>query len=341
MIRRMISVAAVMCLLFTMVGCGHKDQSAAVHQLDTEQTMTHDGYIVVGYAQVGSESDWRTTNTESFKDVFTQENGYYLIFEDGQQKQENQVKAIRNFILQEVDYIVLDPIVETGWESVLEEAKEAGIPVILSDRKIDVEDDSLYTCWVGSNFAEEGRKAGHWLENYLKKHGKSEETVNIVSLQGTLGSSAQLGRTKGFGEVLLQNENWIMLDQQSGDFTQAKGQEVMKEFLEKYDDIDVVISENDNMTFGAIEAIEEAGKTVGPDGDIVIISFDAVKDALKAIQSGQIAADFECNPLTAPLVEKTIRRLEAGEKVEKVQYVEETYFDYEMDLARLLERRLY
>ena len=151
----------------------------------------------------------------------------WAIFRKGYDKK--NVKAIRNFILQEVDYIVLDPIVETGWESVLEEAKEAGIPIILSDRKIDVEDDSLYTCWVGSNFAEEGRKAGHWLENYLKKHGKSKETVNIVSLQGTLGSSAQLGRTKGFGEVLLQNENWIMLDQQSGDFTQAKEQEVMKQ----------------------------------------------------------------------------------------------------------------
>lgn len=144
-------------LLFT-AGCGSGEQRETAGQLDTEQTMQQDGYIVVGYVQVGSESDWRTTNTQSFKDVFTQENGYYLIFEDGQQKQENQVKAIRNLILQEVDYIVLDPIVETGWESVLEEAKEAGIPVILSDRRAEMEDDSLYTCWVGSDFAEEGQE---------------------------------------------------------------------------------------------------------------------------------------------------------------------------------------
>lgn len=218
-------------LLFT-AGCGSGEQRETAGQLDTEQTMQQDGYIVVGYVQVGSESDWRTTNTQSFKDVFTQENGYYLIFEDGQQKQENQVKAIRNLILQEVDYIVLDPIVETGWESVLEEAKEAGIPVILSDRRAEMEDDSLYTCWVGSDFAEEGRNAGHWLENYLEKQGRSGETVHIVSLQGTLGSSAQIGRTDGFAEVLQQNENWVMLERQSGDFTQAKGQEVMKEFLE-------------------------------------------------------------------------------------------------------------
>ena len=327
-------------LLFT-AGCGSGEQRETAGQLDTEQTMQQDGYIVVGYVQVGSESDWRTTNTQSFKDVFTQENGYYLIFEDGQQKQENQVKAIRNLILQEVDYIVLDPIVETGWESVLEEAKEAGIPVILSDRRAEMEDDSLYTCWVGSDFAEEGRNAGHWLENYLEKQGRSGETVHIVSLQGTLGSSAQIGRTDGFAEVLQQNENWVMLERQSGDFTQAKGQEVMKEFLEKYEDIDVVISENDNMTFGAIEAIREAGRTIGSDGDIIILSFDAVRDALKAIQTGDIAADFECNTLTAPLVEETIRRLEAGESVEKIQYVEETYFDCEMDLSELLESRPY
>ena len=223
----------------------------------------------------------------------------------------------------------------------LEEAKEAGIPVILSDRRAEMEDDSLYTCWVGSDFAEEGRNAGHWLENYLEKQGRSGETVHIVSLQGTLGSSAQIGRTDGFAEVLQQNENWVMLERQSGDFTQAKGQEVMKEFLEKYEDIDVVISENDNMTFGAIEAIREAGRTIGSDGDIIILSFDAVRDALKAIQTGDIAADFECNPLTAPLVEETIRRLEAGESVEKIQYVEETYFDCEMDLSELLESRPY
>lgn len=213
--------------------------------------------------------------------------------------------------------------------------------MILSDRRAEMEDDSLYTCWVGSDFAEEGRNAGHWLENYLEKQGRSGETVHIVSLQGTLGSSAQIGRTDGFAEVLQQNENWVMLERQSGDFTQAKGQEVMKEFLEKYEDIDVVISENDNMTFGAIEAIREAGRTIGSDGDIIILSFDAVRDALKAIQTGDIAADFECNPLTAPLVEETIRRLEAGESVEKIQYVEETYFDCEMDLSELLESRPY
>lgn len=340
-IRKRISAGICVALFGVMLaGCSHS--AAEKSGLDTEQQESgHEGYIVVGYAQVGSESDWRTTNTESFKEVFTAENGYYLIFEDGQQKQENQVKAVRNFILQEVDYIVLDPIVETGWEAVLQEAKEAGIPVILSDRKVDVEDESLYTCWVGSDFEEEGRKAGKWLENYLVKLGKEDETINIVTLQGTLNSSAQIGRTEGFDEILSQHENWVMLDQQSGDFTQAKAQEVMEEFLENYEQIDVVISENDNMTFGAIQAIKEAGKEIGPDGDMIILSFDAVEDSFDAMERGEIVADFECNPLLAPLVEDVIKQLEQGKEVEKIQYVEETYFDYQMDLEGIRKSRTY
>lgn len=327
-------------VIFLFAGCGEKG-SRHKNELDTTEAEDHSGCIVVGYAQVGSESDWRTTNTQSFKNIFTEENGYYLIFEDGQQKQENQVKAIRNFILQDVDYIILDPIVETGWEAVLEEAKEAGIPVILSDRTVEVDDESLYSCWVGSNFYEEGTKAGKWLEDYLKEQERENETIHMVTLQGTMGSSAQIGRSDGFEKILKKHSNWVMLEKKSGDFTQAKGQEVMEEFLEEYDDIDVVISENDNMTFGVIDALEAAGKRMGEDGDVIVISFDAVKDALTVMQEEKIMADFECNPLTAPLVEQTIRRMENGEKVEKVQYIDEGYFDYTMNLEEVLKERSY
>lgn len=168
-------------LLFT-AGCGSGEQRETAGQLDTEQTMQQDGYIVVGYVQVGSESDWRTTNTQSFKDVFTQENGYYLIFEDGQQKQENQVKAIRNLILQEVDYIVLDPIVETGWESVLEEAKEAGIPVILSDRRAEMEDDSLYTAgWAVTSRRRAGTPGTGWRIIWKSRGGAGRQFISYLS----------------------------------------------------------------------------------------------------------------------------------------------------------------
>ena len=225
--------------------------------------------ITVGYAQVGAESDWRTANTASFKSTFTEENGYKLIFDDAQQKQENQIKAIRNFIQQEVDYIVLAPIVETGWETVLGEAKEAGIPVILSDRQIKVTDDSLYVAWVGGNFLKEGHNVIEWLDGYLKENNRAEEDINIVLLQGTIGSSAQVGRTQGVEELLADRPKYHLLEKQTGEFTQAKGQEVMESFLKSYPDIDVVIAENDDMGFGAIEAIKAAGKVPGK--DIIII----------------------------------------------------------------------
>lgn len=296
--------------------------------------------ITVGYSQIGSESDWRIANTVSFKSEFTKENGYYLIFQDAQQKQENQLKAVRNFILQEVDYIILDPIVETGWESVLEEAKSAGIPVILTDRFVEVDDDDLYTCWVGSDFVEEGRQAGRWLENYLKEQNLAQDEIQMITLQGTIGSSAQLGRTNGFAEIMEQHPNWKMLELCPADFTQTKGLEVMKEMLKKYPVLDVVICENDNMAFGAIKAIEEAGFKFGVE-DITLLSFDASSTALQMVREGKIAADFECNPLLGPKVSEIIQKLEKGESVEKIQYVEEAYFDLNQDLDEILENRIY
>ncbi len=330
-------------LVFSLAGChGQGERPRDERLYEDDVTSEREDYIVVGFAQVGSESDYRIANSASFRETFCAENGYYLLFEDGQQKQENQIKAMRNFILQEVDYIVLDPVVETGWDEVLQEAKAAGIPVILSDRSVTVEDEDLYTCWVGSDFEEEGKKAGLWLENYLEKTGRDEDEIRLVTLQGTPGSSAQIGRTAGFSQILGRHPNWQMLECASGDFTQSKGQEVMARFLKSYHDIDVVISENDNMTFGAIEAIEQAGKSCGPEGDIIVISFDAVSEAsFAAMKEGKLHADMECNPLLAPMVDEIIRKLERGESVEKIQYVEERCFDAFMDLDAIQEERKY
>ena len=240
-----------------------------------------------------------------------------------------------------MDYIILDPIVETGWDAVLQEAKAAGIPVILSDRLVVVEDESLYTCWVGSDFEEEGRIAGRWLRDYLEDQGRGSDEIRIVTLQGTLGSSAQIGRTEGFDEILAAQGNWNMLERMSGDFTLTKGREVMEYFLDTYEDIDVVVCENDNMAFGAIEAIQDAGKTCGPDGDMILISFDAAKSAFEAMQRGELNMDVECNPLLGPMVEEIIQKLERGEDVDRVQYVEEKCFDTFMDLEGILESRTY
>ena len=287
-----------------------------------------DDTITVGFSQVGAESDWRTANTESMKSTFSEENGYNLIFDDAQQKQENQLTAIRNFIQQEVDYILLAPVTETGWDTVLQEAKDADIPVIIVDRMVDVSDDSLYTTWIGTDSLLEGRKAAEWLNAYTTAKGIDAKDVNIVDIQGTIGSTAQIGRSKGLEEGV-DNYGWNLLAQQSGEFTQAKGQEVMESMLKQYDNINVVYCENDNEAFGAIDAIEAAGKTVGSDianGEIMVMSFDTTNAGLTDTLTGKIACDVECNPLHGPRAEELIKALEAGEEVEKLNYVDEEIF---------------
>lgn len=300
-----------------------------------------DELIYVGFVQVGAESDWRMANTKSMQETFTEDKGYKFEMVDAQQQTQKQITAIRDFIQKDVDYIVLAPNTEAGWDTVLGEAKDAGIPVIIVDRMIQTNDDSLFVAWVGSNFKQEGYDAVTALENVLKERGISDdEEINIVTLQGTMGSSAQIGRTDGFAEKMAAHPNWKMLDKQSGDFTQEKGQEVMEAFLKSYPDIDVVIAENDNMAFGAIKAIKAAGKTGGPNGDIIIISFDGVKAAFEAMIEGDIDAVVECNPLHGPRVESIIKALEAGEKVEKRAYVQESTF-YAKDAASLIDSRQY
>lgn len=304
------------------VGCGNKGGDS---KSDSSKSSSSDE-ITIGFSQVGTESDWRTANSESMKSTFSEKNGYKLIFDDAQQKQENQITAIRNFIQQDVDYIVLAPVTETGWDTVLKEAKDADIPVIIVDRMIDVSDDSLYTAWVGSNFKMEGQKACEWLNAYAEAKGMKE--VNIAHIQGTIGASAQIGRTEGLEEAA-KEYGWNIVAQQTGEFTQAKGQEVMESMLKQYDNINVVYCENDNEAFGAIDAIEAAGKTVGSNianGEIMVMSFDTTNAGLTDTLAGKIACDVECNPLHGPRAEELIKALEAGEEVEKLNYVDEEIF---------------
>ncbi len=321
--RRVLPAFLVLLLACGLYGCRHLEGAELVE--DT-RTPVDENLIVVGVSQVGSESVWRTANSASIQRMFTKENGYFLIFDNARQKQENQIKALRSFISQRVDYIVFSPITEDGWDTVLQEAKEAGIPVILIDRRIRVADETLYTAWVGSNFKQEGRMAGKTLEKYLLRQGRQEDSIRIVVLKGTEGSTATIGRTEGFDEVAEGHKNWLILEEASGDFTTAKGKEEMERLLDQYKDIDVLISQNDDMTFGALEAIEEAGKTAGVSGDLMIISFDAVKNGLKLVQEGSVAADVECNPNQGEYVEEIIRRLEQGRSVAKLHFVPEQVF---------------
>ena len=321
-------IAVLILSIFLLGSCGRagisaSDKSQAGSPSEDVQKIT------VGLSQIGSESDWRMASTESVKSAFSAAGGYDLIFDDAQQKQENQLKAIREFIDQGVDYIVLDPIVETGWDSVLSEAKEAGIPVIIYDRFIEVEDDSLYVCWIGSDFKLEGDRACVWLKEYLDSRGIGRN-INIVDIQGTLGASAQIGRTSALEEAAMANKGWRILAQESADFTTAKGKEVMNGMLERYGkDINVVYAENDNIAYGVIEALENRGYNAGldiDDGDILIVSFDATHNGLQLALDEKIAVNCECNPLYGPMLTEIIDKLEAGETVEKETFIDEEQF---------------
>ncbi len=341
--KLIIILVVFLAIPITLVSCSLQPIKIPQYAEMDNSEETDSDLIVVGFSQLGSESDWRTANTKSIQNALTEENGFSLIFSNGRQKQENQIKDVRSFIFQEVDYIVIAPTTETGWDTVLQEAKEAGIPVILVDRMIDTKNDSHYVASVGTDKYEEGLKAGRWLEQYLDKKSKEEasggnkntrkkknhtsDDVNIVVLEGTQNSTAQLGRSKGFNEIAEQHKTWKILAHEDGDFTKAKGKEVMAKYLKQFKDVDVLVSQNDDMTFGAIEAIREAGLTCGLNGDITVISFDAVSEAFDKMEAGLINVDIECNPLQGPLIAEIIERLEKGEKVDKVSYVEEKVFE--------------
>ncbi|MBS0446645.1 MAG: ABC transporter substrate-binding protein [Proteobacteria bacterium] len=292
-----------------------------------------DDKLVLGFAQVGAESEWRTANTESIKSA-AKDAGIELKFSDAQQKQENQIKAIRAFIAQKVDVIGFSPVVESGWGTVLREAKAAKIPVILSDRAVDEKDDTLWVTFMGSDFVEEGRKAGRWLlENY-----KGQGDVAIVELQGTVGSAPAIDRKKGFEEIIKAQPRYKIIRSQTGDFTRAKGKEVMEAFLKaEGKKINVLYAHNDDMAIGAIQAIEEAG--MKPGKDITIISIDGVKGAFEAMIAGKLNVSVECSPLLGPQLMQAAKDLKAGKTLPKRIVTKESIFPMEVAAKELPNRK--
>ncbi|MFG6459294.1 ABC transporter substrate-binding protein [Roseateles sp. BYS96W] len=291
--------------------------------------------LTLGFSQVGAESEWRTANSASIK-AAAKEAGITLKFADAQQKQENQVKALRSYIAQKVDVIAFSPVVESGWDTVLKEAKAAGIPVILTDRAVKVADPTLYVTFIGSDFVEEGRKAGRWL---LERAAKTPNAaLNIVELQGTVGSAPAIDRKKGFEEVIKTNPKLQIIRSQSGEFTRAKGKEVMESFLKQRDKkIDVLYAHNDDMAIGAIQAIEEAG--LKPGVDIVIISIDGVRGAFEAMKAGKLNVTVECNPLLGPQLMQLAKDVVAKKPVEKRITVNEGVYPAEVAAKELPNRK--
>jgi ABC-type sugar transport system substrate-binding protein len=289
--------------------------------------------IVLGFSQIGAESEWRTANTESIKSAAATMN-IDLRFADAQQKQENQIKALRSFIAQKVDVIAFSPVVETGWDTVLQEARAAKIPVILTDRSVSA-DPSLYVGFIGSDFVEEGRKAGRWVAERFKD---ATDDVNIVELQGTVGAGPANDRKKGFEEIIATNPHLKIIRSQSGDFTRSKGKEVMEAFLKAESrKIHVLYAHNDDMAIGAIQAIEEAG--IRPGREILVVSIDAVKGAFEAMIAGKLNATIECNPLLGPQLMTSVTEVVAGRTIAKRIVVDEQVFTMETAKQHIQSRK--
>jgi ABC-type sugar transport system substrate-binding protein len=325
--RKVATLLAVGLLAVGMAACGDGDKAGS------GGGATDDGKLTLGFSQVGAESGWRTANTKSIQESATAA-GIDLKFSDAQGKQENQIKALRSYIAQKVDVIAFSPVVESGWDTVLKEAKDAGIPVILTDRAVDSQDKTLYKTFIGSDFVKEGKLAGEWLVDQYK--GKTGE-VKIVELQGTTGSAPANDRKKGFGDAIAADPNLKIIASQTGEFTRAKGKEVMEAFLKANKKIDVLFAHNDDMGLGALEAIEAAG--LKPGVDIKIITIDAVHDGMQALADGKFNFIAECSPLLGPQLMDLAKKVKAGEAVEPRILTNETTFTPEQAKAALPDRK--
>jgi simple sugar transport system substrate-binding protein len=294
---------------------------------------------VVGFSQIGSESEWRTADTISVQNAFNDDPSFTLIYSDAQQKQENQIKALRTFIARKVNCIVFTALVETGYGPVLQEAQKAKIPVVMIDRDVQASDRGLRLTIMGSDFIKEGEKAGLWLADYLKKQGMDDgsKKINIVELQGTTGSAPAIDRKTGFGNILKQHANWEITRSQTGNFTTSEGKAVMEAFLKADSTIQVLYAHNDGMALGAIQAIKEAG--LQPGKDIIVIGVDGVKGAFEAIVAGEQNVTIECSPLLGPQAVQAVRDLRDGKKLPARIWTIESQFDATNAAAALPTRQ--
>jgi ABC-type sugar transport system substrate-binding protein len=326
--RRTVTAALISALLVLTIGaCGKKPHSKA---LDKPYNAT----IVLGFSQVGAESAWRVANTESIRDAAAG-NNIELIFNDARGKQGNQINAIRSFIARKVDVIAFSPVVETGWDPVLAEAKAAHIPVIVTDRNITTADQSLFLAALGSDFLSEGdRAAAYLIQEYSDKKGP----IKVVEIEGGKGSGPAVQRKKGFDETLSADPRFTIVDSVAGDWTRARGQRLMKDLLAEHPGVDAVFAHNDDMGLGALTAIQAADKTPGV--DIKVVTVDATKEALQKLAAGKMNVVVECNPLIGPpLIDMVIQNFFGG-YVAKQTYVKESVFR-QADVKDFLDARRY
>ena len=330
-VKFLTGVATLAVLALAVTGCGSSSSGAATGSAGASGGAAAGKTIKVGFAQTGSESGWRAANTKSMKEAFSKENGFDLVFNAADNDPAAQIAAVRSFISQGVDAIVIAPIVSDGWDDVLTEAKDAKIPVILEDRTVSASPD-LYAAWVGDDFKAEGETAGKWAASTL---GTTD--TKMVVLEGTTGSAPANDRAAGFSSAI-QGSKITTIASQTGDFTRDGGKKVMEGFLQKFGvkGINLVFAHNDDMALGAIEAIEAAGGKPGT--DIKIVSIDAVRDGMQALVDGKINYIVECNPLLGQQAAELVKKVVAGESVEKTQYAKDGAFDQESAKAALPTR---
>ena len=310
--RKGIALGLILVLMLALAGCAGKQETAG-----------DNASIVVGFSQLGAESSWRIANTVSMEQA-AKEAGIGLMMENANQKQEKQIDAIRSFIAYRVDVIVFSPIVETGWDNVLTEAKQAGIPVILMDRMIETQDDSLYTAYIGADFYAEGRRAGEYLVR--KADALGAEHLNIAEIHGTTDSTPMRDRQRGFMDVIRKDDRFTVIDSVDGDFLRSKGEECMRELLAKYgaDGIDVVFAHNDAIMLGALDVLESANDSSVK--DMILITVDGEKDAVDALKAGRINCVVQCTPDLGPAVMELVKDLKAGKELPKVVHPNEGAF---------------
>lgn len=325
--KQALSIVMSFAFVCGMAGCSFRP---------AKETSDPDVYVI-GFSQVGSESDWRIANTKSMTDTFANNPDYELVMDNARQQQENQFAAVRRFILEGVDFIIIAPTVEDGWQTILTEVHDAGIPVIIMDRSVAVDDEDLYLTNIGSDFLHQGNLAVEWLENEIPE----DKDIKILHLQGTIGATAQIQRTKALEDAVATHSNWEITSQLYGDFTEAKAYEVMTDYLKENRDIDVLYSENDNMTFGAMRALDEAGISYGNGGQVKIITFDATKEALQYCHDGKINLCVECNPMFGPRVKELIENYRNGIPIPKHVYVDESAYTTQNITQEFVDSREY
>lgn len=319
-------LAALISILLT-----YKNLSAGIEEIPEKEN------LIVGFSQIGTESSWRIRNSESIFEAAAEKN-IKILFDDAKQKQSNQLKAIRSFIVYQVDVIVFVPIVSDGWDNVLQEAKEAGIPVIVIDRQIDV-DSSLYAGFLGENGYEEGKAAGKFL--LQKTENMKKQKINILELSGTENSSIAIERAGGFREMIQKDSRLNIIHSEDGDFLRSRGKEIMDRILGMNnglfldgEPIDVIFSHNDPMTLGLLESFERNGVSDYP----IIISIDAEQECIDALVNGKIDCVVECNPNLGPVLMELVEAVAAKKEIPRVTYMNESVFTEDDDFSTYIPR---